>query len=107
MNPIPAVIGDAKVICASPIDSRHTQTGACKQIVNGAVMGPAAGIAICKYDDSGFYLFGCDADWHVITDTWHESVEDAIYQAEFEYAGIRKTLIYKDNAAEQGAAANP
>lgn len=107
MNPIPAIIGDAQVICAAPIDARHIPTGACKQIVNGVVMGPAAGVAICKYNEDGFYLFGCDSEWQVISDTWHQSIEDAISQAEFEYSGIGKTFIYNDNTAEQGAAVNP
>ena len=35
--------------------------------------------------DGAFYLFGCDADWQAITDTWHESVREAKAQAEFEY----------------------
>jgi hypothetical protein len=52
-------------------------------------MGPAAALAICQYDErQGYYLFYCDADWKVVTDGWHESIETAIRQAEFEYTGI-------------------
>lgn len=52
-------------------------------------MGPAAALAICRYhDDDGCYLFYCDALWNVLTDTWHESMEAAIRQADFEYVGL-------------------
>jgi hypothetical protein len=32
-----------------------------------------------------------DKDWQFITDTWHESLEEAFRQAEFEYEGVSKT----------------
>lgn len=45
-------------------------------------------LAICKFEnDNGFYLFYCLENWEVITDTYHDSIEDAMKQAEFEYAG--------------------
>ena len=49
-----------------------------------------AGLAICRAPD-GFYLFGCDAEWNTVTDTWHESLEDAQHQAGFEHEGIDDT----------------
>ena len=55
-------------------------------------MGVMAGLAICQYPgELCFYLFGCDSDWNEITDTWHQTIEDAKKQAEFEYAGISQT----------------
>jgi hypothetical protein len=57
---VPSQIGGAKVICYTSIDNRHTFTGNCEQIVAGKLMGPMAGLAICKYDDDDeFYLLGC------------------------------------------------
>ena len=88
----PETIGGATVICYSPVDKRHCFTGACKQIVAGRLMGAMAGLAICQYaGDGGFYLFGCDADWQVVTDTWHQTLADAKMQAEYEYTGITHT----------------
>ena len=56
------------------------------------MIGPATGLAICKYDDAeGFYLFSCDQNWNTLTDTFHESVEKAKAQAEFEYEGVGTT----------------
>ena len=52
-------------------------------------MAPFAALAIVTYDnDEGYYLFHLDPHWEEVTDTWHESVELAKRQAEFEYEGI-------------------
>jgi hypothetical protein len=40
---------------------------------------------------SAYYLFGCDAEWNTVTDTWHKTLEEALEQAEFEYEGVSKT----------------
>jgi len=51
-------------------------------------------LAICQYEgETAYYLFGCDADWNTVTDTWHETLEGALQQAEFEYEGISRTWI--------------
>ena len=76
----------------SPIDDRHRPTGNCRQIVAGARQGSAAGLAICRYDgEDSYYLFGCDAEWNAVTDTWHATLDEALGQAEFEYEGISTT----------------
>lgn len=36
-------------------------------------------------------MFGCDGDWNTVTDTWHETLEGALEQAEFEYEGVTAT----------------
>jgi hypothetical protein len=78
----------------TPIDQRHRHTGDCRQIVAGQLQGPAAGLAICTHgDDEGYFLFGCDAAWNCLTDTWHQTVEDAMRQAEFEYEGVSRSWI--------------
>jgi hypothetical protein len=90
-NP-PGLINGARVIQWSAIDRRHRPTQNCRQIVAGQVQGPAAGLAICRYeDDDAYYLFGCDPHWNQITDTWHPSLEAAMEQAEFEYEGVSAT----------------
>ena len=82
------------MICYTPIDERHRFTGACKQIVSDQLMGKMAGLAICQYEgEEAFYLFGCDQEWKTVTDTWHQTLDDAKHQAEFEYEGISKTWI--------------
>jgi hypothetical protein len=94
MKPCPSTVGGAQVICYSPIDERHRFTGACKQIVAGQLMGAMSGLAICQYaGEDAFYLFGCDSEWQTVTDTWHQTLDDAKHQAEFEYDGVSKTWI--------------
>ena len=57
-------------------------------------MGAMSGLAICQPTEGrDFFLFGCDGDWNVITDTWHQTLDEAKKQAEFEYEGIGKTWI--------------
>ena len=49
------------------------------------------GLIIIRDDPHNYYyLFRCDNKWNDITDTWHESLEEAKDQAEFEYTGISK-----------------
>lgn len=98
MRPVPAIVGGARVVCYTPIDSRHRLTGNAKQIVGGALVGPASGLAICQYEgDTAYYLFGCDAEWNSLSDTWHETLEDAKEQAEFEYEGTSNTWSILEN----------
>ncbi|MBC7900569.1 MAG: hypothetical protein H7070_11020 [Saprospiraceae bacterium] len=90
--PIPKQVSNANVVAYTVIDERHRHTGNCEQIVAGVLMGAALGLAICQYDgETSFYLFGCDENWDVLTDTWHETLADAKEQAEFEYDGISAT----------------
>lgn len=82
------------MIYYSPIDQRHRFTGRCKVIVAGQLMGAMSGLAICPdAGEDGFYLFGCDSEWQVVTDSWHQALDDAKHQAEFEYEGVSKTWI--------------
>ena len=95
MLPAPEKVGCHPVVCYSPIDERHRFTQRTRQIVRGMLMGAMSGLAICQpRGTTEFYLFGCDENWNVVTDTWHQSLEDAKAQAEFEYEGISKTWEY-------------
>jgi hypothetical protein len=91
MGPPPREIGGVPVLWFTPIDSRHRPTGACRHISPRGLLGPAAGLLICGHQESSVYLHGCDQDGVPFTDTWHESVEAAKRQAEFEYAGSSVT----------------
>lgn len=92
MSPIPQQIDGANVICFTPIDNRHQHTRNCRQFVGGELLGPAAGLAICQYAGKDcFYLFGCDSEWNTLSDTWHQTLDEAKAQAEFEYSGVSST----------------
>jgi hypothetical protein len=97
MNTVPDTIGGAKVIWYSPIDQRHQYTGNTQHIVNGKIADNIYGLAICQYElEEGYYLFGCDQNWQSVTDTFHDTMEDAKDQAEFEYVIIHRSWIRKD-----------
>ena len=92
MKQPPQLVGGARLVQWSVIDDRHRATGNCRQLIDGKPQGPARGLAICQYDgEDVFYLFGCDAEWNTLTDTWHQTLEDALQQAEFEYEGVSAT----------------
>jgi hypothetical protein len=89
MGVAPDEIGGAKVVCYAIIGERHRPTGSYEQTVAGVAQGPAKAMAICQYaGESSYYLFGCNAAWEPITDTWHRTLEEAKAQADFEYAGV-------------------
>lgn len=88
----PKIIDGACLVRWSAIDDRHRPTGNCRQIVAGILQGSAAGLAICQYEgETAYYLFGCDSEWNPVNDTWHETLEGALKQAEFEYEGVSTT----------------
>ena len=92
VNPAPSEVGGARVILWSAIDSRHRPTGACRHIVGGEVPAPFRGLAICQYEgEDTYFLFYCDEKWEAVNDGWHESVDEAKSQAEFEFEGVSKT----------------
>ena len=52
-------------------------------------MPPAAALAVVQYpSENAYYLLYLDADGNEVTDTWHATLDDALLQAEREYAGI-------------------
>ncbi|SFR22610.1 hypothetical protein SAMN04488564_106266 [Lentzea waywayandensis] len=47
------------------------------------------GLALACYEGGkSVYLFYCDAEWNVLTDTCHSTSQDAIDQARFEFGGL-------------------
>jgi hypothetical protein len=98
MRAPPVEIGGGRVLHFAVVDSEVRPTGGTRhsvgqivagELVPGSPMPPFAALAIVTYaDDAGYYLLYLDDDWNEVTDTWHETLEHAISQAEFEYAGV-------------------
>ncbi len=67
-----------------PIDD--CPTGASKHIKGGELLPAPKSLRIVRYpDDPGIYLLYLDQDGQEQTDTWHKSVDDAQWQATFEF----------------------
>lgn len=95
-NVAPNEIDNAKVLFFIIISEDQKHTGNTKSYVNGELMDAAYGLAICQYaNDNGYYLFDCDENWKTINDTYHETIEDAVQQAEFEYENTITNWIKK------------
>jgi hypothetical protein len=68
------------------LDAKHTPTGKTKHSSGNEELPPAAMLQIVKYEDvEGFYLLYLDADGNELTDTFHDTLERAFAQAEWEY----------------------
>jgi hypothetical protein len=86
---VPHELDGATVLKFALVTPDVEATGATRHVRGGIVLGSAAALAIAQYSDSpGYYLFYLDADGDVATDTYHDSVEGAIAQGDFEYRGL-------------------
>ena len=85
MEQPPEILDGARVLQFASLS--HSQpTGAAWHVVDGVVVSRFAGLAVARYDNNpSVYLFYCDDDWNVVTDTQHEDVSSAIQQANFEF----------------------
>jgi hypothetical protein len=90
MGPPPKALDGADLLVWATLDEWVTPTGYCSHSVAGADLGPADALAVCVYADRTreYYLFHCDRQWQVLTDTLHDTLELAQRQAEAEYAGV-------------------
>jgi len=50
---------------------------------------------IAQYkNDESFYVFGCySQEWATETDTWHQDIEDAIEQLDWEYENLSERRV--------------
>ncbi len=64
----------------------HKPTGRTRHFVGNTPAPIPVELSIVQYPgDPGYYLFYCDESGKKFTDTYHESVEQAKAQAEWEY----------------------
>lgn len=82
----PETLDGARVLQFASL-SLSQPTGRTQHVVDGVEVSQFAALAIAKYDDepSGVYLFYCDRNWNVVTDTFHKDVSAAVGQANFEF----------------------
>jgi hypothetical protein len=93
VGPAPPKISGLPVICFTLIDERHRPTGKSPHVSPCGLLGPARELAICGRPGESVYLHSCGEGWVPFMDTWHETVEEARRQAEFEYEGVSATWL--------------
>jgi hypothetical protein len=85
---VPEHIDGATVLQVADLSSA-APTGATRHVVHGREVASFAHLALAQYEnDSGVYLFYCDADWNTVTDTYHDTLEAAVSQTEFEFGSV-------------------
>ena len=85
---IPNNIGSQEVLLTAVIDNTCKHTKNCNHKFDGKVLGKAKWAVITKPDSNGAcYLFLC-YEHDELTDTFHQSIEEAKEQAEWEYENI-------------------
>jgi len=64
----------------------HERTGKTIHYNAGLKVDKPTQLIIAKYEDcSGYYLLHIDKEGKEMTDTYHETIEDALEQADFEF----------------------
>jgi len=89
MTEPPKTIGGGRVLRYAAVGPQGRPTSGTRHYAGGTLQPPFSALSIVQCDgDAGYDLLYLDAEGNEITDTWHQTIEDAMRQAEFEYAGI-------------------
>ncbi len=95
----PDTLFDAKVIAFAKVSPEYQRTGKTTHSVGGIVKGSATHMVIAQYpEENSFYVFGLYQDGSE-TDTWHESLDNAIKQLDWEYENLSQNLVWKSKPA--------
>jgi len=79
-------MNDYEVLFEAVLAERHRVTGRTVHRVGSDVLPKPSKLRIAKYPDAeGVYLLHFDASDEEMTDTFHDSVDDAMAQAEWEF----------------------
>jgi hypothetical protein len=79
-------MSDPVILRRLRLTQAHSPTGKTRHRSGGALLPPPAELRIAQYsNDPGYYLLHYDSDGREMTDTYHDSLEDAIAQAEWEF----------------------
>ncbi len=77
---------DAKILWTVVLSKKHCLTGNTKHYKGNELLPRPAELRIVKHSvDRGFFLYYCDDNGDCLTDTYHESTQHAMEQAEFEF----------------------
>ena len=82
-------LGGRKVICFARLAKGIRKTEKTTHNLTGGDPADFKGLVIVEERaGAAYYLFYCNEQWEVLTDTWHRTLDDAKSQAEFEFEGV-------------------
>lgn len=81
-----------QIVCYALLDPSEAYVA--ESTLLGEIPLRISGAAICDAGREGAYLFSCDDQWRVVWDTWAESVEHALSQAEHQFPRTSKQWIW-------------
>ncbi|MEU7766695.1 hypothetical protein AB0B25_16405 [Nocardia sp. NPDC049190] len=90
-QPMPGIpqFSDGALVLATADIRGVVPTGRTRHEGGAHALDAFAGLMIARYAaDCGVYQFYCDADWNVITDTYHDEFGGAFDQAVYEFGPI-------------------
>ena len=77
---------ESRVLRRVTLEPRHAPTGFTTHRRGGDVLPSPTALSIVQFGgDDGFYLLYLDASGSEMTDTWHQSLEGAVRQAQSEF----------------------
>ena len=89
MKKPPTILDGANVLKYAILDNSVIHTGKISFYVGGKLKGPAAGIAICKYEDKDNYIIiYCNRNWRSFGAAGYKTIQEAMNSLEKEYSGI-------------------
>jgi len=85
----PRELDGAVVVRWAEVTADAVPTDRTRHVVDGEPKEPFLQLAIARYPgDDGYYLFYLDSGGGVVTDTYHDSLEGAVEQADYEDIGL-------------------
>ena len=76
---------EATIVRVVDLEPHHARTGHTRHYAVSEQLRPPARLIIVQYGEREFNLIHLDAMGHEMTDTFHETVQDAMEQASLEF----------------------
>ena len=75
---------DPAIVKKVTLGPHHVQTGRVRHYA-GSLLGPPSSLSIVRYGPDEYNLVRFDGEGREMTDTFHETVDDAVEQARLEF----------------------
>jgi hypothetical protein len=84
-------MSDPKLLRRVKLGSQHQPTGKTRHFCGALELPAPHELRIVQYaNDPGYYLFYCDETGKEFTDTYHDTLEESMAQADWEF-GVKRS----------------